>query len=630
MQTEPLRPSRPSALVPINRGLDLRVIQNVLAKMTGPSLAKDLEPRKGATTRGMLPLQRLQQSGLADKPVARDGTTNFVALKALANRDDIIWSIRSTIRRAIGEMKWKVAPDLDAIKADLKRWETTVLVNLALPGFGLNFKPQTMSMQIFEKASGSLREVLREALKQGEEPATSPTIRNFFSNVQSAHEAIALSHVESVERIFRTPNNTQKTFRELMDLIIDDITLYDAGVIIKNATLSGDLGELYHLPGWQIRPYRAKDRTIPQPPHVAYDWIVDSITKAYFNNAEVCYVAANPQESGYGLSPCETIIDQMLGAVYGDAYLIDGFINNNLPYFVFDCGPTVQEGERRSIEKAWDQRVSQGGHRGIFVANAEGIKGFMPVPSPTDKDSSTIEKLKFWANRKCAAYGLSLNDIGFTEDLHRTTSETSADLSQTRGIDSFAVVLEEKLNVEIVQGMMWVRDDPENTNALAGSSKRCFEFSDVRLGFERGNKEDRMDKAEQAMGLVTAGIWSINEERKEMDLPPIPGGDVHVAFGATGGVKIEDLPNLPAPADPAAQQGAPGAAGGPDEEAPGAPGQEDPNKPGGGKGAAPGAPKPPPPPKPPDAKTDTAGTDPTTQKMTDIERVADRLRKLVS
>jgi hypothetical protein len=622
MQFEPLpaaTPRRAPGLVPIPRGLDLRKFGDVLSKMAGPSLTRDLEPRKGATSRGMLPLQRLQQSGLAEKPANRGSTTNFLALRQLANRDDIIFAIRSTIKRAIGEMKWSVAPDLDAIKADLKRWETVVLVNLALPGFDLQFAPQVMSLDIYNKATGALKDVLREVISGGDDPATSPKIRNFFENVVAAHEAIALSHVGAVEKIFRQPNSTQKTFRELMDLVVDDLTLYDAGVIVKNATMDGELGEIYHLPGDQIRPYRAKDRQVPEPPNIAYDWVVDSITKAYFNNAELIYTMANPQESGYGFSPCEAIIDQMVGAVYGDAYLIDTFINNNMPYFVFDCGPSVQEGDRRAIEKAWDQRVSSGSHRGIFVANAEGVKGFMPVPTPNDKDDSTITKLKFWANRKCAVYGLSLNDIGFTEDLHRTTADTQQDMTQTRGIDSFAVVLEEKFNNEIVQGFMWVRDDPENTNSLAGMMKRCFPFNDVRMSFERGTKQDRMEKGEAMLPFVKGGVWSINEMRKEMDEPPVPGGDVHVVFDGGSPIRVEDLPNIPAPQDPSAQ-GAPGAPGGPDEEAPGAKGLEDPNKPAGTPG---------PEPQPPQGEKPNEGDQNDTEKMDSIERVADSLRKLV-
>jgi hypothetical protein len=587
--------------------------------MAGPTMVhRDLEPRKGASSKGLMPLARMQQTGLAEKPVVRP-SVNMLVLRSLVDRDDIMFAIRSTIRRAIGEMQWKIVPDLDGIKADLKRWETTLLVNLALPGFGLDFQPQAMSMEIYQKASGALRDVLREVIKEGDDPATSPKIRNFFENVVAAHDAIALSHVEAVEKIFKSPNSTQTTFRSFIDLVIDDITLYDAGVIVKNANLDGDLGEIYHLPGWQVRPYRAKDRSTPLPPFVAYDWIVDSVTKAYFNMAEVCYIMCNPQEDGYGKSPAEALVDQMIGGVYADAYLVDGFANNNMPYFVFDAGPNVQEGERRAIEKAWDQRVTNGSHRGIFIANAEGVKGFMPVPTPNDKDDSTIEKLKFWANRKCAAYGLSLNDIGFTEDLHRTTSDTQQDLTQTRGIDSFSIVLEEMLNVNIVQGSMWVRSEPEDPNSLAGTMKPCFPFHDVILKFERGSKEDRLDKSASTIALVKAGIWSINEERKALDQPPVPGGDVHVVFDGSSPMKVEDLPNLPAPPDPSQQQGPPGA------EAPGARGLED-------DGAKDGSPQPgaPKPPANQGGGQDSDDQDDDTQKMKSIERVADRLRKMVA
>jgi hypothetical protein len=595
------------------------VASNFLAKMAGPT-RRNLEPRKGANGKGLAPLTRLQQTGIAERPASRQNLMNMMALKQLVERDDIMYAIRSTIRRAIGEMKWKVVPDLDAIKADLERWENVVLVNLALPGFQIEFQPQAMSMSIYERATGALKDVLREVIKDGEEPATSPKIRNFFENVVAAHDAIAKSHIEEVERVFRTPNLTQNTFREFMDLIVDDITLFDAGVIVKNPTLDGKLGEIYQLPGYQVRPYRAKDMSIPLPPGVAYDWVVDSTIRAYFNMAEICYIMCNPQENGYGKSPAEALIDQMVGGVYADAYLVDAFANNNMPNFVFDLGPNVQEGERRAIEKAWDARVSQGLHRGIFVANAEGVKGFMPLQNGKDNDDTTIEKLKFWANRKCAAYGLGLSDIGFTEDLKaKATAEDQSNLSQTRGIDSFAIVIEEKLNVNIVRGNMWLREDPENTNSLAGRVVPCFPFKDVKIAFERGSKEDRLDKAEKAISLVSAGIFSINEERKELDMGPIPGGDVHVVFQGGSPMKVEDLPNIPAPQDPNAQQG-----GAPGQEAPGAPGQQDPTA---QQPHSNGPPKPGQPKSPQQNDPDEGGD--AVEKMNSIEHMARELAKLV-
>jgi hypothetical protein len=598
------------------------LLAKAMNRLAGPpSRSRRVEPRKGASTAGVPSLVRLQAAGIAEGPASKSTKMNMAVLKNLAERDDIIYSCRKAIRMALGELPWKIVPNLDAIKADLKQWQTMVLVNLALPGMDLNFTPQSMNLELYMKARGALRDILRDALIAGEDPASSPRVRGFFENVLAAHDAVAQSHIAEVQKLFKRPNETETSFRSLLDLVIDDITLYDAGILIKNPTLDGRIGELYHLPGEEIRIYRAKDRSTPRPPHVAYDWTVNAQTRAFFNNDELTYMMVNCQKNGYGMSPVEVLIEQMIGAIYADAYLVDAFANNNMPYFVFDLGPNIDEGERRAAETRWDERVSKGQHRGLFLANKDGVKGFMPIPAAQDKDSTTIDKLKFWANRKTAAFGLSLNDIGFTEDLHRTTSETQADLTQSRGIESNARVVEEYLNGEVVCGWMWVRDDPEDPNSFAGKSVPCFPYRDVMFEFQTSKAEDRLKKAEELLSQVKAGAISINEVRREMGQPPVPGGDVHVCFEGTP-IKIEDLPNIPPP-QAATPPGAPGADpfGGQKQdgkEAPGAPGQEDP------KQTQPGQNQPPKKPNPFQAQ------DQTQKGLNSLEQFADRLRKLVA
>jgi hypothetical protein len=626
MDLDPIyvEPRAVRALVPVTRprtagGIAKRV-GSFLAKASGPSR---IEPRKGQHDQGLQPLIALQQRGIAESPQRRDSAITMQTLKSLAERDDIIMAIRRTIRMAIGDMAWKIVPDLDTVKADLDQWEKKVLVNLALPGLDLEFVPQAMSLDIYHKAAGVLKDKLREVIKGGEDPSRAPEIRGFFENVVAAHEAIALSHVAPVNALLMRPNPTQTTLRSLLDLLIDDLTLYDAAVLVKNPTLDGKLGEIYNLPGEQITLYRAKDRNMPSPPNVGYDWSVDSKVRAFYNRDELTYLSINPQNDGYGKSPLESLVEQMVGSLYGDAYLLDGFANNNMPYGIFDLGPNVGPGEKLSVERAWDERVSSGQHRVIFVANKDGVKGFMPIQSSGDKDSPTIEKLKYWANRKCAAYGLGLGDIGFTEDIKaKATAENQSGLTQSRGVNSMIKGLAEQLNGGVLRGKMWLRTDPEDVNSLDGHTVACFPFGDVKLEFEDQSDDDLIDRAGRITALISGGIMTVNEGRKEEKLPPVAGGDTLVMSGA-GLVKVEDLPNIPPPADPsqAPPGGAPGAPGAPKPgeppkppEKPGVPGQED--------NAPPG------PPKPPGADTKPGSPAAVAKAVNEVQRLARALSKM--
>jgi hypothetical protein len=273
---------------------------------------------------------------------------------------------------------------------------------------------------------------------------------------------------------------------------------------------------------------------------------------------------ANPQINGYGKSPVSQIIEKMAGSIYANSNMMEEFSNKNLPFFVFDLGPNVSQPDRDAVETAWNNKVMQGPFRGIFVGLKDGVKGFMPMPTPPDKTDTILARLQYWANAKCAIYGLSLNDIGFTQDLHRTTAETQSELTQARGINSFAEIVQGYFNGEIIKGRMWVRDDPEKPNSMEGKSVPCFQFSDVKFEFEQSTPEARLEEAERMVVFVEAGLMNRNEVRKELRQPPIPGGDVYTISGDF--IRVDALDSLPMEIQPPMEALPPGQEGEPGEE----------------------------------------------------------------
>jgi len=490
------------------------------------------------------------------RPLAQGGPVQHNIIYQLANRDDIVFSIRRTLRNAIGEEEWKIVPDLDKIKADLTRWKNVVEVNLALPGLDLIFAPQAIKAGFFVKASGALHDLLRDVTESNETVHTSARVRDFFDNCLKYHQAIAESHISMVQAAFDTPNpSAESSFRALLNQLVDDLVLYDAFALVKNPTDTNRLGEMYTIPGQNIRVYRSKDLSTPQPPHIAYDWFEDERIKAVYNNYELVYGVANMQRNGYGKPPLETVLEQMVGGLYGDSYIIEQFTNSNMPGGVFDLGPNVDQGERDAVDRAWSNRVNKGLRRIVFVSNPEGVKGFIPIPQTSNKDQDILGLLKFWAARKCAVLGLSLNDIGFTEDLHRTTAETQAKLTQARGIRSMASLIEGYLNGEVVKGWLWCRNNPDDERDLTGAAFPVFPFRDVKFEFVKDDDGAQEDQADHDSSMVEAGIMSINEVRRERGLPPVEGGDEMVRFGGSSPIRISTLPDIPGPQAEGGQPG---------------------------------------------------------------------------
>lgn len=519
-----------------------RISKGVSHVMSGPTVN---EPRKGVASPSVSNVERGYLDG--DR-VVRPSLLAVSNLRALAERDDVIVSIRRVLRNSIGELKWKIVPDIVAIESDIKRWKSTVEINLAMRGeMKMHFEPQAMSREFFEGATGILQNLLvEEAQEEDADFATSHRLHAFFENILAAHNVIAESHVAPVQQLFEQPNSSD-TYRSFMDQIVDSLTLYDAAAIVKNPMLEEDrIGEIYLIPGEDVRIYRRADRQQPFAPDIAYDWSTNDKILAFYNALELCYITANPQSNGYGRPPLEALVSAMLASLSSDEYLLDFFMNNNVPAGIFDLGPNVDQGERDAVEKQWNNDIRKGLRRIKFVSNMEGVKGFMPMPSPTMRDNEQIALFDMWVKRKTGVFGLSPNDIGHTQDMHLANSEQQATLTQARGIDSLARIIENHLNTSIVKGTMWRRTDPLNVKDMTGRPLPVFPFKDVRFEFVTGERDEDNDTSTRDKTYFDMGVLSINEIRKHRGMPAIPGGDEHVVTQQII-MRVEDFPQIPVP-----------------------------------------------------------------------------------
>ena len=508
--------------------------------LSGPSIN---EPRKGTRSPIVSNSSNAFTDGGRIEPRALIAQQN---IRMIASQDDVIVSLRRVLRNAIGELQWKIVPDIAAIEGDLKRWKSIVELNLQMDGFRMQFVPQAMSMDFFQSANGALRDLLRRLGEEGQDLETAPELHQFFENIIAVHNVIAESHVSKVQDLFHRPNATD-TWRDFISQIVDNLTLYDAAAIIKNPQLDTDeVGELYLIPGEDVRLYRRADRNIPAPPYHAYDWSSNNRILAYYNAFELSYIRANPQPSGYGTPPLDSLVRAMLSTLSSDQYLLDFFENNNVPPGVFDLGPGVDQGERDAAERKWNNEIRKGLRRVMFVSMQEGVKGWLPIPQTSMRENEIIAIHDMWVKRKCAVFGLSPNDIGNTQDMHLANSEQQADLTQSRGIESLAKIIEDSINTDIVKGFMWRRNNPFDVNDVTGYRLPVFPFQDVKFEFVTKHNEMDSDRSDKEKIYVEMGVLSRNEIRKEKGLSPIPGGDVHTISSQIF-MKVEDLPQLPAP-----------------------------------------------------------------------------------
>lgn len=135
-------------------------------------------------------------------------------------------------------------------------------------------------------------------------------------------------------------------------------------------------------------------------------------------------------------------------------------------------------------------------------------------------DAEYTELREFTVEQISAAFGVPLSMI----NNYKTTSSGQTESSQIQFYNSTIQPIFTKIEQEM--------------------DKKLLTSSEVRRGrsfkFRVGDmiKGDRKTQVEVIRSLIAGGVYSINEARHELQMPPIEGGDMHIINGA--GTSIED------------------------------------------------------------------------------------------
>lgn len=463
----------------------------------------EAEPRKGLFAFANSLIQKKQQ-----KPFVLNAQT----LERLSKTDPVTWAILRYIKSEVNSIPWDIVPDTEKIEKELDRWEEYAVDSLNPYKIENDtFKTTLLTNDLFKEVSGKLDKLMSDTTIQSIDKVKA--IRYLFKIIRKKVVFEAQSHCEEVRRIFERPNNSAETsLRALQELVIGDLLLYDAGVIVKNYSRAGKLAELYTVPGYQIKIYRNEDRTTPQPPEPAYVWEDGGIMRAEFTNDELLYIMQNPTQDGYGIAALEVAAYVITASLLADKYNIDYFQNSNVPPGVFDLGKGITEEQRRLFQNLWDNEVqgrAGGLHRMLFMAGGEDSK-FIPLQQLSNRDMQMMEYIKWTTSVKCACFGISPQDIGFTEDYKGLggggVAQVQKDLTDSRGIGSLLQLLEQYYNAEIV--------------------KSEFEYTDIKFEFQKTSKKETTDESKIDVEDIQAGVLSRNERRNKLGLKPIQGGDI--------------------------------------------------------------------------------------------------------
>ncbi len=448
-------------------------------------------------------------------------------LMRLGNTAPLAWAAIRTIREFLTQCEWDIVPDTDDIKTELTRWQQFATTNINPYDVVAEFETNIVPDEWQERIRNDLADIGLPDDDLERERARKRIIFLFDSYERLIDQSVS-SHVEVVDSLFRKPNNdSEMSWRALIERVTSDLLIYDAGVIVENWSRDGSqLAELYDLPGYEIRRWINPDRSTPQPPYAAYEWWHEGrpVPDARWANDELVYMMANPQIDGYGYSPLEVVRHLAASSLDTDRFNIEMIREHNVPPTIVHLG-NVSPMERTQFEAKLDERTIVGGglFKTVVMSGADAkdfkvqqLKSVLPAEMQLDK----------WDRRNaaiiCMVYGLSPQDIGLVLDFKYQTAERQYQMSQVRGVQAYATLIASYVNAEIV--------------------KTCWDFDDVKFMW-RG-MEGKVDEKQQAdidWGDLRIGVLNRNDIREKRGKPPIEGGDVNTIDTGMGIVPVDRL-----------------------------------------------------------------------------------------
>ena len=298
--------------------------------------------------------------------------------------------------------------------------------------------------------------------------------------------------------LFEFWNMNGENLRIILDRVLEDLLVLDAGAIEKLYSLDGTvLLGINSVDGATIRPVFNEYGELGSP---AYKQFIQSRHVADFEQDELVYMMANPQNDvntfWYGLSPIESILMQVQASLEADMYNIKHFSKDNIPPWILNLGEMNDE-EAENFIALWNATVIGNTHGMKFVWWPSNNIGYTPF-NTSNKDMQYSEYIDWLTRIKLAAYGLTGIDANILHDVNRANAQTQMQISNSRWVAWYKQLVEEYFTSKVISAL--------------GEEYKWLEF---RFD-EHVSLESRKKLAEIHAIYVQNGVLSENEVREEL------------------------------------------------------------------------------------------------------------------
>lgn len=301
-----------------------------------------------------------------------------------------------------------------------------------------------------------------------------------------ADDAIALGL-----RVLEKPDR-QTPFANWLAKWLYDVLAYDAGTLYRLRNRRGDVIGLATVDGTSVAPLLDYWGNTPKAPAEAYVQYIQGLPWNWLTTDDLIYQPFRPRtNSPYGTAPLETILLNANTDLRFQQYFLQRFTEGNLPSAFASAPETWTPDQIESFQEYWDAAMvgDQAAKHQI-----KWMPGGSKIGWSNEKDFSDQFSL-FLMRKTAAAFHVVPADLGFTENVNKSSGESQGDVQHRVG---------ELPLVAYVQGIL--------THFLRDDLGLPVEFS-----FDTGQeKEDRLQEAQAWQIYVETGAASSDEMREKL------------------------------------------------------------------------------------------------------------------
>lgn len=262
-------------------------------------------------------------------------------------------------------------------------------------------------------------------------------------------------YIDYIKRLLEEPNQQDDTYRTLIAKMLDDLLVFDDGIIEKVRNQRGEVMELYHVDGSTIKEERDSQGYFQSP---AFKQFLPSnlggIPDAVFEQQDIMKFQANPQGGeniGKGYSPVEMVISSVVSGIRAMLYNTSYFSEGALPPAMINL-KGVESEEVVAFKNAFESQLQGNPHANAYT-NAETID--VKLLRPSNQEMQFYE-LNLWLARiVISAFDLSPQDFGLTMDVNRSTADSQSEITSS-GIENYQDIIEEEINMDLIQDLAQV------------------------------------------------------------------------------------------------------------------------------------------------------------------------------